>query len=179
VSRFGFRFERSWIAVFWGRKVDGHLYPKYTVSDQGVQFREHFIAWCGRHGVKPRFGAIGRHGSIAVIERFMRTLKSEGPRRVLVPLRLDEMCSAVASVVGWYNEVRPHEALDGATPSEVYDGRLRANQLPRVEPRARYPVGAPCARPQVPIGCCGDFVVQVGAFEGEPHLPIVELRDAA
>ena len=153
--------------------------PKYTVSDQGVQFREHFVAWCARHGVKPRFGAIGRHGSIAVIERFMRTLKSEGLRRVLVPLRLDEMCSAVASVVGWYNEVRPHEAVGGATPSEVYDGRLPANRLPRVEPRARYPVGSPCARPQVPIGCCSDFVVQVRGFEGEPHLPVVELRDAA
>ena len=57
------------------------------------------------------YDAYGRHGSIAVIERFMRTLKSEGLRRVLVPLRLDAMCSAVASVVGWYNEVRPHEAL--------------------------------------------------------------------
>jgi transposase InsO family protein len=154
--------------------------PKYTVSDQGVQFREVFVLWCAHNGVKPRFGAVGRHGSIAVIERFMRTLKSEGLRQILVPLRLDAMCSAVASIVRWYNDLRPHEALGGATPSEVYDGRVPANRLPRLEPRARYPVASPCARPQVPIGCCADFVgVHVSAFEDEPHLPVVELRDAA
>jgi transposase InsO family protein len=153
--------------------------PKYTVSDQGVQFGEPLVSWCARHGVKPRFGAIGRHGSIAVIERFMRTLKSEGLRRVLVPLRLDAMCSAVASIVRWYNDVRPHEALGGATPGEIYDGRVSANRMPRLEPRARYPIASPCARPQVPIGCCSDFVVEVSAFEGEPHLPVIALRDAA
>ena len=63
--------------------------PKCTISDHGVQFGAAFREWCERHGVQPRFGAIGRYGSIAVIERFMRTLKSEGLRRVLVPLRLD------------------------------------------------------------------------------------------
>jgi integrase-like protein len=109
----------------------------------------------------------------------MRTLKSEGLRQILVPLRLDAMCAAVASIVRWYNDLRPHEALGGATPSEVYDGGVPANQLPRLEPRARYPVASPCARPQVPIGCCADFVVKVSAFEDEQHLPVVELRDAA
>ena len=48
--------------------------PKYLVTDQGVQFskRSH-TAWCKRHGVKPRFGAIGQHGSLAVIERAILT----------------------------------------------------------------------------------------------------------
>jgi transposase InsO family protein len=55
--------------------------PKYTVSDQGSQFQSEYRRWCARHGVKPRFGAVGRYGSIAVIERFVRTLKSEGLRR--------------------------------------------------------------------------------------------------
>ena len=50
--------------------------PKYTVTDKGAQFQEVYLAWCERHGVKPRFGAIGRHGSIALVERFIRSLKA-------------------------------------------------------------------------------------------------------
>ena len=125
--------------------------PKYTVSDQGTQFRSAFLAWCERNGVKARFGAVGRYGSIAVLERFMRTLKSEALRKFIVPLRLDSMCSVVGLAVSWYNEHRPHEALGGGTPAEVYDGLLPANQQPRLEPRARYPASAPCAGVQAPI----------------------------
>ena len=40
-------------------------------------------------GVKPQFGAVGKHGSIAVVEHFIRTLKDECTRRVVVPLRRD------------------------------------------------------------------------------------------
>ena len=61
----------------------------------------------------------------------MRTLKSEALRKIIVPLRLDSMCSAVGLAVSWYNEHRPHEALGGGTPAEVYDGLLPANQQAR------------------------------------------------
>jgi transposase InsO family protein len=53
--------------------------PKYTVTDRGSQFQTDYSNWCAEHGVKPRFGAIGQHGSLAVIERFIGTLKREGP----------------------------------------------------------------------------------------------------
>ena len=59
--------------------------PKYTVTDQGVQFRQGFRDWCIQHGVKPRFGAVGESGSIAVLERFWLTLKDECTRRIMVP----------------------------------------------------------------------------------------------
>jgi transposase InsO family protein len=58
--------------------------PKYTVTDQGPQFWSDYLAWCERHGVKPRYGAVGQHGSIAVIERFFLTLKSEAMRVIMV-----------------------------------------------------------------------------------------------
>ncbi len=46
--------------------------PKYLVSDQGVQFiSNEFKAWCKGNEIKQRFGAIGKHGSIAVTERTM------------------------------------------------------------------------------------------------------------
>jgi transposase InsO family protein len=48
--------------------------PKYTVSDQGSEFGEEYREWCEDHEVRARFGAVGRHGSIAVEERFYAKL---------------------------------------------------------------------------------------------------------
>ena len=71
-------------------------------------------------GVKQRFGAIGKHGSIAVTERVNRTLKEEWLRRA--PLirgsyHLADLCSCFAL---WYNQWRPHMTLDGFRPADVY-----------------------------------------------------------
>ena len=53
--------------------------PKYIICDKGSQFRcKHFKRWCKRRKIRPRFGAVGQYGSIAIIERFIRTLKDEG-----------------------------------------------------------------------------------------------------
>jgi len=41
------------------------------------------------HTITPRFGAVGQHRSIALIERFIMSLKNECTRIVLVPLRTD------------------------------------------------------------------------------------------
>ncbi len=51
--------------------------PKQLIVDQGSQFKcKHFEqVWCKAMGVLPRFGAVGRHGSVAVVERFHRTCK--------------------------------------------------------------------------------------------------------
>ena len=96
--------------------------PKYTVTDQGTQFRDAFRAWCDKHGVKPRFGAVGKHGSIAVTERFILSMKTEALRRILVPLRITDMRVETARYMVWYNEYRPHSSLHGATPAEVLRG---------------------------------------------------------
>jgi transposase InsO family protein len=79
---------------------------KYTVSDQGSQFQSEYRQGCARHGVKPRFGAIGKHGSIAVVERFILSMKNEALRRILVPMRIDNMRTEVARYVGWDQEHR-------------------------------------------------------------------------
>jgi hypothetical protein len=52
---------------------------------------QHLKAWCKRKGIRPRFGAVGKYGSIAVVERFIRTLKDECTRRIVVPLRRCDM----------------------------------------------------------------------------------------
>ena len=61
--------------------------PKYLISDKGRQFWcPEFKDWCERKDITPRFGAVGKKGSIAVIERFIRSLKRECLRVILVPL---------------------------------------------------------------------------------------------
>jgi transposase InsO family protein len=146
--------------------------PKHMVTDRGCQFREEYRDWCEARGVKPRYGAVGKKGSIAVVERFMRTLKSEGLRRILVPYGLGAIREELRVFVCWYNEVRPHASLRAAAPAEVFAG-VAARCAPRIEPRARYPVEDAS---RVPADALRLRVVR---FEGRQHLPVVELDIAA
>jgi putative transposase len=156
--------------------------PKYIISDPGRQFRcTSFRRWCRRRGIRPRFGAVGKYGSLAVVERFMRSMKTECTRRMLVPLRLDAMRLEIALYVVWHNQHRPSQALGGRTPWEVYDGTPPANEEYRFEPRAKWPRRSPCASPHVGIrGECGaKLTLMVGFLEGRRHLPVIELQRAA
>jgi len=139
--------------------------PKYTVSDQGSD-------------VRARFGAVGRHGSIAVEERFIRSLKEEGLAHEIVPVRHTAFCASLARIEDWYNEVRPHSSMGGATPDEVFHGRRHANRRRRFEPRARYPAKGACAAPWVParakIGARLELVAT--PFRGARHLAQIEIR---
>jgi transposase InsO family protein len=156
--------------------------PRYIISDKGPQFDcDQYKGWCKRRHVRPRFGAIGKHGSIAVIERFFRSFKGECMRRILVPYNLDDVRHEIELYVTWYNNLRPHETLDGATPFEIHEGIQPANQLRRLEPRQHWPRGSPCAAPAVDIE--GDpgirFELHLEFVEGRKHLPIIELRKVA
>ncbi len=156
--------------------------PKYIVSDKGNQFWcRSYKQWCEHRQIHPRFGAVGKHGSIALVERFIRSMKSEGTRCLLVPFTLEAMRRERTFFCAWYNEHRPNQALDGQTPHEVYEGRRPANVMPRFEPRSRWPERSRCASPPARIrGSCGArFSLVVGYLEGRKHLPIVELRRVA
>jgi transposase InsO family protein len=156
--------------------------PKYLISDKAKQFWcPEFKDWCKRKDITPRFGAVGKKGSIAVIERFIRSLKRECLRVILVPLSEQSILRELSLFADWYNEHRPHLTLFGQTPAEVYRGVEPACQLPRFEPRARWPRGAPCSSPQAPVaGEPGAIVrLEVGYQAGRRHLPIVSLKNAA
>jgi len=157
--------------------------PKYIITDKGKQFWcDAFKKWCKGHTITPRFGAVGKHGSIAVVERFILTLKDGCTRRLIcVPSRRRNFREELARFVEWYNEWRPHEWLRGATPNEVYDKRRPANRLPRFEPRARWPRPSPCAAPRTLVkGQPGvRLALEVRYHAGRKHLPIVALRRAA
>jgi putative transposase len=156
--------------------------PKYIVSDKGKQFWcDASKDWCDSQGLTPRFGAVGQHGSIALIERFILTLKNEGMRIILVPLRTNAFHDELTCFTYWYNHSRPHSSLRGKTPHEIYHDLSPACEHPRYEPRARWPCSAPCASPHAPIaGHCGATIrLDVRYHQGRKHLPIVELRRAA
>src|SRR5207247_1898296 len=126
--------------------------PKYSVTDQGPQFRSQYRQWCRRKGVKPRFGAVGKHGSIALVERFILSLKTEAFGVGLVPLGAAEVKRLLDSYISWYVSERPHQGLGGQTPIEVFEGRKPDHLRPRLEPRARYPARAPCRSEERRVG---------------------------
>lgn len=171
------------VQAFLDRTIGQHgATPKYLISDKGVQFWcLGYKAWCRLRGIMPRFGAVGQHGSIAVVERFIRTLKDEGTQRILVPQRRQVLRGQLTWFLEWYNEMRPHMSLGGKTPNEVYHARPPANQQARIEPRPYWPANAPCARPRVAVdGKTGAvFHLELTNHADQKHLPIVTLRRAA
>jgi len=144
---------------------DAAAAPRHIISDQGPQFQKTYRAWCTARGAKPRFGAIGQHGSIAVIERFMRSLKDESMRRVVLPMSVRGIERELDAYLLWYDEYRPHQSLGGRTPGEVLRGegkehgeRIRAHHAPHERAPLR---------------------LVVSHVEGRRHLPIVSLKRAA
>jgi transposase InsO family protein len=63
---------------------------------------------------------VGKYGSIAVVERLIRSIKNKCTRRLLVPYDRDTFRRESALDIEWYNRHRPHEVLDGVTPEEIY-----------------------------------------------------------
>jgi putative transposase len=155
--------------------------PRHLVSDQGPQFScDEFEPWCRRKGMRPRFGAIGEHGSIAVIERLILTLKQSIAWLTLVPLRRRTFQRELTELGSWYNSHRPHTTLGGRTPNEVYHRLRPMNQQPRFEPRAAWPRRSGCAKPVTLVkGKPGVRLACQIAFQGKRrHLPVVALERA-
>ena len=156
--------------------------PKYIIGDKGPRFWcDLFKDWCDHQGITPRFGAVGQHGSIALIERFILTLKNEGTRIILVSLRADMFHQELTCFLYWYNHNRPHSALHGKTLHEVYHDLLPACERPHYEPRANWPRSAPCASPPAPLASHSGTPIHLDVryHQGQKHLSIVELRRAA
>jgi putative transposase len=156
--------------------------PRHLITDRGKQFSsKSFRSWCRHHAIRQRFGAVGKPGSIAVIERFIRTLK-EWIR--LLPIRSlvhRAVYREAGLFIAWYNADRPHTTLKGVTPDEVYFRRRPACRQPRFEPRPGWPRSSPCAKPQVLVkgqpGARLELAVEFVSHRR--HLPRISLKRAA
>ena len=72
--------------------------PKHLVTDSGTQFTcATFGTWCQRRRIRHRKGEIGQTVSIAVCERFIRTLKDGCTRALTVVKRRGEHSSENSS----------------------------------------------------------------------------------
>ena len=139
--------------------------PKHLISDQGKQFTsKEFTRWCNARPrkIRQRFGAVGEYGSIAIVERLIRSMKNECTRRILVPLSEDGIRREITLYINWYNQHRPHQTLGGRTPLEVYFGM--EYEITRSETRGEDAVS---------------ISLVVTRLDGRRHLPIVELKRAA
>jgi transposase InsO family protein len=101
-----------------------HGGPKHIISDQapvfvGAAFAELLKQW----NIKPRFGAVGKHGSIAVTERVIKTLKYEWLRCVPLIKGFDHLTLLCTEFESWYNAWRPHMSLEGFRPDDLYYDR--------------------------------------------------------
>jgi len=180
-----FRKEPTSVATraFLGRVIHAAgATPRHLVSDKGPQFWcDEYPEWCDRRDIKPRFGAVGQHGSIAIIERLIRTLKQSLRWLPLVPLQRGAFLRELQLVAAWYNTHRPHVSLDDRTPDEVYHNLRPANRQPRFEPRAGWPRSSPCATPVTLVkGQQGVRLrMEVECLSGRKLLPVVRLQRAA
>ena len=101
-----------------------HGAPKHIISDQEPVFTSAaFKEFLGKWQVRQRFGAVGEHGSIAVTERVVLTLKQEWLRRVPIIRGMDHLIALLDDFSEFYNHWRGHMTLDGATPGLIHCGQ--------------------------------------------------------
>ncbi len=126
------------MASFVSRTAKRHGRPRHFVSDRARCFTgEIFRRKLLQLGVKQRFGAIGKKGSIALIERLWRTLKDALGLRLLRPSAAEDLLDKVELGLLHYAHFRPHQGLGGATPAEMYFGRTPAHLSAIPPPRGR------------------------------------------
>ncbi|MFC1652745.1 DDE-type integrase/transposase/recombinase [Planctomycetota bacterium] len=114
----------GWINNALESAIDKHGSPKHIISDQAKVFiGDVFAELLDAYHIKQRLGAVGKHGSICVTERVIKTLKYEWLKRVVFIRGFDHLVALCEEFAGWYNAWRPHMTLDGLRPDDVYHDR--------------------------------------------------------
>jgi len=113
----------SWVVDALEAAFLRHGPPKHIITDQeGVFISSVFAELLRQWNVKQRFGAVGRHGSIAVTERAILTLKQEWLRRVRGIRGLNHLSQVLDDFSEYYNHWRGHSTIGGAIPSVIHRG---------------------------------------------------------
>ncbi len=98
--------------------------PDVFNTDQGCQFTsQEFTGLLKDHGIQISMDGTGCWRDNVFVERLWRSVKYE-----VVYLQAYDSISAARQGVGryltFYNQIRPHRALDGKTPEQVYCDNL-------------------------------------------------------
>ncbi len=97
--------------------------PEIMNTDQGCQFTaDEWIGLLKERGVSISMDGKGAWRDNVIVERFWRSVKYED---VYLKSYTDglELSNGLRRYMQHYNERRPHQGLDGATPDEMYAGR--------------------------------------------------------
>lgn len=98
--------------------------PMIFNSDQGSQFTsKEFRGRLEGQGIRISTDGRGRAFDNIIVERLWRTIKYEEVYIKRYETGLDA-CNGLRRYMHYYNEERPHTALDHHTPREVYAGRI-------------------------------------------------------
>ena len=118
--------------------IHTHGQPRHFVSDRGSQFAAEISARGWTLGIRHRFGALYQHGSIALIERFFKTLKADLRVDTRKAWNLADLERRLVSACIRYAYCRLHSALAGRMPVELFfgiaDQRPLSNRAPRGSP---------------------------------------------
>jgi transposase InsO family protein len=129
--------------------------PRFVITDHGTQFRRQFGTAMKKTGIIPvqaRVRAPFLNGKIERTFRIWWRLVLTGLTQRGIQRRLDDFGA-------WYNESRPHSALQGRAPQEAWQGYV----LPRPVPiRARDQ-----RQPQIEV--------RRTHYRGDPRLPVLEI----
>jgi len=139
------------------RAIRSNGSPRWLVSDQDPVLRGGLVQrLLTRRGILRRYGAVGKSGSIALIERFWRSLKQEYVRHLFLYRPMSTMQCRLERYRIWFNQERPHQGHGQRTPDDVY-----------------------LARPEKPTRDVAGGRLYVRFHDGDPRLPVLRLRDAA
>lgn len=104
--------------------------PEICNADQGSQFTsEDWIKLLTLHGIKISHDGVGRCIDNIRIERFWRTLKYEDVH-IRDYANVTEARLGISEFIAYYNNERPHQALQYNRPRNVYFGMERHRVLP-------------------------------------------------
>ena len=111
--------------------------PRVIRTDNGAQFRSMlFRASLKILGIRQKFSKPGMPWMNGRIERLFGTLKER--LNQLAVADANALAFALAEFRAWYNHMRPHQHLNGRTPSEAWHGIDPAKRPPT---SVRYAVG--------------------------------------
>ena len=139
--------------------IRSHGQPRFLITDHGGQFRKSFTTRLKPIGVAAVKGKVRQPSFNGKVERFFRTMRL-WLRSAVLPIGIASLQRELDRYRAWYNEHRPHAALGGRTPEEVWHGVDMPEAIPiRVSDADEI-----------------DVHVQRRSFGGDPALPIIAIR---